>query len=349
MNFNKSYWVIPVLVLFSSILTQDSCNDTSPPSKPGKALVLFYNVENLFDTIDDPKTKDEEFLPGTDKNWNSERYNKKLRDIAQVIATSDSASLPAVVGLCEVENRAVLEGLINTSALDSVRYGIVHRNSPDRRGIDVAALYDSTRFELISSNFYTVELKDSLNPKTRQIVYFKGLLRHKHEVHFFVCHWPSRRGGADASEHKRMQVAGLIRSKVDSIYSQDKNAAIIIMGDLNDHPDNRSVTETLGARGEGSNSDLVDLFYDEHQRAEGTYNYRGDWGVLDHFIVSSNLLDPSNAISTSQQDAWIVKKDWLLYYDENYDDTKPSRTYGGPNYYGGYSDHLPILLRLEVK
>lgn len=348
MNYRSSIPTIILLTLAAFVLTQNTCKEPKKGRVPERALVMFYNVENLFDTLNDPITNDNQFLPGTDKDWTSERYYKKLNDLATVISKADNSALPDIIGLCEVENSEVVQDLMNTGDLKKGDYGIIHRNSPDARGIDVAVVYNKNVFELTSSSFYTVVLNDTVRPQTRQVLYFTGLL-HDEPMHFFVAHWPSRHGGAHASEHKRVQVAALIRSKVDSIKASDKKAAIIIMGDLNDHPNDRSVYEVLGAKEDATKGDLVDLFFDDHLSGKGTYNYRGDWGVLDHFIVSSNLLDASLKVQTSDASAHILKYDWLLYHDEDFDDTKPSRTYGGPNYYGGYSDHLPILLELEIK
>ena len=348
MNYRTSLPTILLLILAAFVLTQGSCDDPEGARTPQRALIMFYNVENLFDTLNDPLTNDNQFLPGTDKDWNSERYWKKVNDISAVISKADSSALPDIVGLCEVENADVVGALANSNALKNGNYGIIHRDSPDARGIDVAVMFNRHAFELTSSSFYTVVLNDTARSQTRQVLYFTGLL-HNEPMHFFVAHWPSRRGGAAESEHKRVQVAALIREKVDSIKGSDKDAAIIIMGDLNDHPTDRSVYEVLGAKENATKGDLVDLFYDEHIEKTGTYNYRGEWGVLDHFIVSSNLLNSSLRIRTSDASARIIDHEWLLYYDEDLDDTKPSRTFGGPNYYGGYSDHLPILLELEIK
>ena len=354
MNYRAPFRLSGTVLVAALILLNSSCGgQKSPterapaPSNPERALIMFYNVENLFDTINDPLTSDEEFLPGTNKDWNSKRYWKKITDLGEVISKADSLQLPDIVGLCEVENAAVLEDLVSSETLASGNFGIIHRNGPDARGIDVAAIYNKDNFKPKSMNFYTVTLKNSERPHTRQVLYIKGAL-FEEEIHCFVTHWPSRRGGAEESEHKRIQVAELIRSKVDSIQGTDDDAAIIIMGDFNDYPNNRSVHETLGATDHYSGNGLCNLLYSEHENGNGTYNYRGEWGVLDQFIVSVNIADPDRSVHTRVLFTKILNFDWLLYHDEKFDDIKPSRTYGGPNYYGGYSDHLPILLELEI-
>lgn len=323
------------------ILIQGTCN-----SPQNKATVMFYNVENLFDTINDPNTHDDEFTPEGKKEWNRERYHKKLSDLSKVVASANE-SLPDILGLCEVENRSVVEDLIAQNGLSKEQFGIIHKDSPDKRGIDVAAIYNKKSFELEKSSFYKIKLEDTNRPQTRDVLYFKGKLKDA-TVHVFVCHWPSRSGGEEASEPKRLQVATLVRSKVDSIMDSDPIANILLMGDLNDYPINKSVQETLGAKGEVDGELLVDLFLEEHQTGTGTYNYKGEWGVLDHFIVSKNMLSEGCAICTDQISAQFFKPDWLLYHDKN-NGAKPNRTYSGSNYTGGYSDHLPILLRLEIK
>ncbi len=342
-----------ISLAFSALVVQCGCigqgtEKTNDPEPLEHALILFYNVENLFDTINDPHTNDDEFLPNTEKNWNSERYWKKVNDLSKVIISADGSALPDVIGLSEIENDAVLLDLSRNDILSKKNYEYIHRNGPDPRGIDVAALYDPIAFELEHTTFYTITLNDSLRPHTREVLYFSGLL-HGKVIHFFVTHWPSRRGGTEASEPKRVQVAELIRSKVDSIEQSDPSAMIVIMGDLNDHPTDHSVYNILGAKEDTTNADLVDLFHDEHVAANGTYNYRGDWGILDHFIVSANMLSGNGPIKTNDRSARVIDHEWLLYHDEKHDDHKPSATYGGPNYYGGYSDHLPILLELEIQ
>lgn len=330
-----------ILVVAALFLFQGSCEKNGD-----QAVVMFYNVENLFDTINDPRTNDDEFTPEGEKTWSGERYRKKLKDLGKVIATAHT-TLPDILGLCEVENRQVVEDLISEHGLSAIEYGIIHKDSPDKRGIDVAAVYNNSSYTLEQAKWYEIELEDSSRPQTRDVLYFKGKLKGQ-LLHTFVCHWPSRSGGAEASEHKRVQVATLVRNKVDSIYSTEPSASILIMGDLNDYPTNRSVQETLGAKGNTHETQLVDLFLEAHEAGKGTYNYKGEWGVLDHFIVSRSMIQDNCQLCTGASSAQFIRRDWMMYEDKAYG-SKPSRTYAGPNYTGGFSDHLPILLELEIK
>jgi len=307
--------------------------------------VVFYNVENLFDTIEDPAVWDDDFLPDSANNWTSERYAKKLTDLAKVLTAISEDGLPEVIGVCEIENRQVVEDLFNTDSLGNAKFKVVHEDSPDKRGIDVALAYNSS----VLSELYHEKIRYSFafepETTTRDILYVKLLTAHNDTLHFFVNHWPSRRGGEEASEPKRLKAATMLRTKMDSILLKNHNAKIIAMGDFNDYPNNRSMTEIMNCEPE-ANQRLTNLTYNFHESGLGTYNYKGEWGMLDQFIVSDGLLYSAAGYATSDSSAAIFKKDWLLYFPDNGGEPSPSRTYGGPNYYGGYSDHLPIRLTL---
>lgn len=311
---------------------------------PDKIIeVVFYNVENLFDTVEDTTILDDEFLPDSAKNWTLERYNKKLVDLAKVLTAISQDGLPEVVGVCEVENRQVVEDLFGTDSLGKGKFKIIHEDSPDARGIDVALAYNS---ELLSELYHEkIRYSFSFEPETttRDILYAK-LLSCGDTLHFFVNHWPSRRGGQEASEPKRLKAATVLRTKIDSILLRDQKAKIIAMGDFNDYPNNRSMTEVMNCE-PGANQRLTNLTYNFHENGVGTYNYKGEWGMLDQFIVSDGLLYSSEGCATSDSSAIVFKEDWMLFFPES-GEPSPSKTYGGPNYYGGYSDHLPIRLTL---
>jgi len=312
--------------------------------------IAFYNVENLFDIYDAPDRDDDEFTPGSKKNWTEERYQKKLNDLSKVFGAIE---FPVLIGLCEVENEKVLVDLSQTSVMKAHNYGVVHFESQDRRGIDNALLYQKGNFKVLESHHYPIDFPKSVIEEeytTRDIVHVKGMLYDKHLVHLFVNHWPSRRGGLKASEPKRLYVAQQLRNKVDALFQEDPNSNIIIMGDFNDEPDNKSVLQTLGA----NNTVGVNQIQDKtlyncsaklDQMGEGTYNYRGNWNMLDQFIVSNALLRKKAALSAG--DVNIFKAEWLIYNDKKYG-PKPNKTYGGPNYYGGTSDHYPIYMELKA-
>ncbi|MBP9152249.1 MAG: hypothetical protein KBF73_08210, partial [Flavobacteriales bacterium] len=213
------------------------------------------------------------------------------------------------------------------------------------RGIDVALAYNS---ELLSELYHEkLNVFFDFEPETttRDILYAK-LLSGKDTLHFFVNHWPSRRGGEETSEPKRLLAATVLRTKIDSILQRNKNAKVICMGDFNDYPDNRSMTEVMNCK-PGANNKLTNLTYNLNQSGLGSYNYKGDWGMLDQFIVSDGLLNSTTGYATSDSSVTIFKEDWLLFFPKDGSEPSPSKTYGGPKYHGGYSDHLPIRLTLH--
>ncbi|MFA5574214.1 MAG: endonuclease [Brumimicrobium sp.] len=301
---------------------------------------MFYNVENLFDTINDPNTLDDEFLPESSKKWTSKRYFDKLEKLATVL-TYPSDNNPLFFGLAEVENKNVVQDLIKTGRLATSNYSIIHYDSPDIRGIDVALVYDFERFHVLYQESIDLSITEEPDYKTRDILYVKGLLKDGLNIHVFVNHWSSRRGGVEASEYKRINAANALTRKTDSIRNVDANANIIIMGDFNDHPNNKSIKETLGAGSKEDKKDFVNLMLPLKKEGLGTYNFRGDWGMLDQFIVSFNMIDENNALQIKNGTAMIVNDDQFMHIFESGEKT-PNKTYGGPNYYGGYSDHLAI-------
>lgn len=311
-----------------------------------KRAIVSYNVENLFDTIDDPNVIDEEFLPAGKLKWNSERYQVKLDHLVEAI-TMNLAENPIVIGLIEIENKGVLTDLKNHGRLAKTNYGIAHKDSPDARGIDCGLLYDKDCFKLISMENLAVSIDSIPDFKTRDVLYVKGQLQGGKIIHLFVNHWPSRRGGEGESEIRRIQAATVARAKVDAILKADPKANIVLMGDFNDHPDNKSIQDVLKAKEvTDQTADLLDLFADDHKAGKGTHNYKGQWGVLDHFIISTAIYKGTNGIQLEPNDGIIVYEEKLLFTQKD-GSKKPSTTYGGPNYYGGYSDHLPIQIILK--
>ncbi|MBI3237395.1 MAG: hypothetical protein HYZ43_00875 [Flavobacteriia bacterium] len=323
--------------------------------KPAKKIKLkpysgysisFYNVENLFDTINDPNTIDEEFLPDGKLMWNTERYTKKLNHIVEAL-TLNQAENPMIIGLVEIENYRVLSDLIKTGRFAQTKYQIAHKESPDARGIDCGLLYDSERFKPLVITNLAVTLDSVPDFKTRDILYVQGELAGKKKLHILVNHWPSRREGQKESEHKRIRAAEVARKKIDEILKKDPKANIILMGDLNDHPNDISVEQTLKAKPTTDlKADLINLLYDDQLAGKGTHNFKGEWGVLDQFVVSSTFYNGKKGLAIDGNDAKIVYEEILLYTDKA-GLKKPSTTYGGSNYYGGYSDHLPITLKLK--
>ena len=292
-------------------------------------MSVFYNVENLFDTIDDPHKNDNQFLPEDEKNWDTEKYFFKLEQISRVFASIYDGKLPEVIALCEVENRNVIEDLLNIKFFDNHKYKIIHKDSPDFRGIDCAILIDTSFFNIVSYNFLEVRVPYANRP-TRDIIHVKAGVQGQ-EINFFVNHWPSRWGGTDKTEYKRIHAAKVLREYIDQI-NQDEN--IIIMGDLNDYPDNKSVKDIL------VKDDFTNLM-NSISEFEGSYNYKNNWGFLDHIIVSDNLLESSisNRIRVSEYS--VFGPEWMMFIDSK-GRKKPNRTFGGNKWYRGFSDHLPV-------
>jgi len=307
------------------------------------SLILYsYNVENLFDTINDPNKNDEDFLPNGKLQWNSARYFDKLNKIVQVV-TNDGKEFPAAVGLIEIENETVLKDLVARMKFKGHAYSYVWYDSPDERGIDVAMLYDAKQMKIISSEKLPVVLKSETDPNTRDIlhVYAKACGM---KLHFFVNHWPSRRGGEDVSAPFRAQAAGVLRSKIDELVKSAPQANVICMGDFNDFPSNESVKSVLGAGVSKESSVLLNMMSDDEQRKEGSHFYQKEWSMLDQFIVSYSLYENH----MNEHSAKIVRHPYLMYTSKS-GEQSPARTYVGDSWKGGYSDHLPIRLAIKCK
>jgi predicted extracellular nuclease len=311
-------------------------------SQTEDVTVAFYNVENLFDTVDDPNIFDEDFTPEGKKKWTNEKYQKKLNDLAKVIGSIQENSTPDIVSFAEVENRQVLEDLIKTDNLLSSNYKIVHEDSPDARGIDVALIYNANHFEYIKHKSFPVPLNTKY--KVRDILYVKGIFFKSDTFHLFVNHWKSRSGGQEQTEPQRIQCALTLKNTIDSIRNIESDAKILVMGDLNDTPKDKSVYETLQANNSFEKESLYNIMLPLSEEGFGTHNYRGEWSILDHIIVSNNLIK-STELFVKDKIGQIYSADWITYNHKN-GNKSPNRTYGGPNYYGGYSDHYPVYVTI---
>ncbi|MCP4553043.1 MAG: endonuclease [Bacteroidetes bacterium] len=307
--------------------------------------IVFYNVENLFDHLDDPKTLDDDFTSSGNHYWTKKRYDQKLNKIGQSILHTSGWQYPAIIGLCEVENRSVLLDFINTPLFKAHPYAIIHHDSEDRRGIDVAVIYDSSIVEALDYKFIPVGLNDGY--KSREIVYLKTSL-YEDTLHLFLNHWPSRYQGALRSESRRMLASQLVKDLCDSITAHDDNANIIIMGDFNDEPQNKSIQNlTECFTKEKPLNQLTNIMKDMH-RDHGTIKYKGIWYLFDQFIVSNSLLTNDSGLCILGEPK-IGGSNFLLEEDKKYLGKKPFRTYVGFKYNDGYSDHLPIVLKVEFK
>lgn len=312
--------------------------------------VMSYNVENLFDCRNDSLTDDEEYLPRGIRGWNYERYRTKLLHIAQVIAAIGQWDSPLLVGLCEIENRRCLQDLVY-GPLQTYHYRYVHYESPDRRGIDVALLYDPNRLELLTHRALPVRFKQDTLTTTRDILYAKGMIGKRDTLHVYVCHFPSRSTGTLETAHRRMVAAQTLRVHLDSIQRADTIASVIIMGDFNDTPADRSLTKGLRAAYPTTltPNGLYNLMYPLHEQQAGTHKHRGEWACLDQFIVSGALLDTTRTLHTHPTTVGIFDADFLLEHDAKALGVRPRRTYTGMKYTGGYSDHLPICMDLHLR
>lgn len=335
------------------LLAGASCEHTSrtQPVEPSldanntNCRVAFYNVENLFDVSDDPKTMDEDFTPEGKLHWNAERYATKLNRLADVF-DAFPGELPMFIGLCEIENKDVLNDLVKEKKLADGHYEVLHKDSPDERGIDVAAIYDASRMKVENFTYTSVNLPDDKDPYTRDLLHVKARVNNE-VIHLFVNHWPSRGGGQAESEKNRIAVANVLESLTGKILDSDRDAKILIMGDFNDYPTDKSIAEVLNAGIETSNV-FYNFMYDDHASKKGSYFYKGEWGALDQFMASKGLMDASKGWSTSNDDAKIFYDDLVLFQDKE-GVKRPNRTYAGDDYKAGYSDHLAIYLDMHWK
>ena len=312
--------------------------------KNNKAYTIaFYNLENLFDTKNDPNTLDDDFTPNGRKNWNYKRYKRKVKKLGNVIeqlGTEKSYHSPAIVGVVEVENLTVLQDLINSNSLKKHNYGVVHYDSPDERGIDVALLYKKELFELLHSETFPLYLEGSNGKRdyTRDILLVKGNLNGE-LIHVIVNHWPSRRSGEDKSEVKRIKAAKLVNEIVEKINLETENPKVIIMGDFNDDPSNISVKKYL----------VNNTFYNPMERlidtGNGTLNYKKTWHLFDQIIFSKNFFNIEEK-KHSFKYAEIFDKHFLKEWKGKYKGN-PFRTYIGKWYQGGFSDHFPVYIYLK--
>ncbi len=339
---------LTLLIIFLSFLTLQIFAQADKKDNERSFRFMFYNVENLFDTEDDPEKNDQEFLPNEGKFWTKYRYKDKLFKIYQVITAVGGWTPPDVIGFAEIENRKVLEDLIARTPLYNAGYEIIHYESPDSRGIDVGLLYRESRFTPIHSEKIPVVFTENQRA-TRDILYVRGTTADGDTLHIYINHWPSRWGGQLETDHKRKRAASVLRHHVDSVFHADEHPNILISGDLNDYPDNESLTKTLRANTENyekaRNEALYNLsYYLQFQKNQGSHKYHGEWGVLDQIIVSGNLLNQSQTFQTSLDHASVFMDEFLLEPDDKYTGMQPNRTYLGYKYHGGFADHLPVYI-----
>lgn len=309
--------------------------------------IAFYNVENLFDTKDDEGVRDEEFTPTGSKAWTMDKYQKKLNNIASVLSKLSKEYSPtgaAVIGVSEIENRGVLEDLLKTGDLASMGYDIVHYDSPDRRGVDVALFYNPAIFKVTSSKPYQFNMPGQPNFKSRDQLLVSGTLAGE-PFHVIVNHWPSRYGAK--SSESREYAASISKHIADSIYQDNPKAKVVIMGDLNDDPTDKSVKDVLGAKRtkkEVKPGGLFNTMWGFYDKGIGTLVYQNKWNLFDQIIISENLLgDDRSTLKLWKPE--IFNRDFLMQKDGK-NKGYPLRTFSGDTFLNGYSDHFPVLIYL---
>ncbi len=315
--------------------------------------IAFYNVENLFDFEDDPITFDDDRTPDGKDHWTEDIYNAKLKNMATVISEigkEATGTTPAIIGLCEIENRRVLEDLVNQDSLIKEDYGIIHFDSPDKRGIDVALLYRKKLFSPTNYRAHELIIYDN-NDRTKRIftrdqLVVSGMFDGE-KIHFIVNHWPSRRGGEERSRHKRIKAAKLNRQIIDSLFSEDPYAKIITMGDFNDDPTNSSIKNHLQAKRKKEDLKIKELYNPMEymsRKGLGSLAYRDQWNLFDQMIISTELIKKDYS-SYRFYKAEIYNKTYLINSKGRYKGY-PYRSFVGGGYTGGYSDHFPVYLYL---
>lgn len=314
--------------------------------------VMFYNTENLFLPENDSLTNDEDFTPTGLKGWTYYRYQQKLNNIYKVIMAAGGWEPPGAIGFCELECRQVLEDLINKTPLKKFGYKVVHEDSPDRRGIDVGFIYRPSKFKYIEHEAIRVNMPFDPDVRTRDVLHIRGQVLGKDTLSIFVNHWPSRWGGQVQSEPRRVFVASLIRQRIDEMLAKDPNAKAVVIGDLNDHATDKSLVETLKAKGNRDSlakGELYNYTFELDKNWQlGSHKYQGHWGTLDHVIITEPLLNEKrkNHLRAEESGAHIFAARFLLEEDTRYLGLQPFRTYAGPRFIGGFSDHLPVYIDL---
>lgn len=367
----KRLFFLPLAILATSVTMSfskvpdtdvivDSVTGATPQQQkvtPKVYGIAFYNLENLFDTINANGKYDLEFSPQGNREWNSEKYWAKINNLAYAISrmtTEETPSGPALIGIAEVENESVVKDLVNAEALTGRCLNYIHHDSPDSRGIDVSLLYDPEMFEVLNVTNTTLS---EVPFATRDQMAVTGVLGQCDTLTVIVCHWPSRLGGQDKSEPNRIAAGKLARHLADSLWSVNPNQHVIVMGDLNDDPNNRSVSmgPGLGASRKASSVGNHGFFNPWWEIWEpdfrGTLAYRGQWNLFDQIIVSGTLLDNKKGPATGKlryKGAEINDFPFLKNPEGSKYAGTPHRTYASGQWLNGYSDHFPTEIFLEI-
>ncbi len=353
LNYESMSRLIPFV--HSILLVLILCTFVQAQSENEKFKIVsvgFYNLENLYDTLNDTLIDDEEFLPEGTKAWTMDKYLEKQSNMAYVISQigiQDAKAGLSILGVCEIENRQVLEDLVQQESIKNRNYQIVHYDSPDRRGVDVALLYNPSHFKLLYSR--PIKLDNSMvgsQRPTRDVLYVKGLLE-SDTLHILVNHWPSK-GGGSITDAFRDNAARLNRSVIDSISNIVAHAKIIVMGDLNADPTERCIKSYLRASGTLKNAEKTNMYNpyeDMFRRGVGSNAYRDSWSLFDQLIISEPLTNKKLGGYYFFK-AFVFNKAFLIQPSGQYKGY-PFRTFSGDTYQGGYSDHFPSYIYLIKK
>lgn len=345
MNGLNKFSFILLILFFLSVYT----------SAQEKFRIMFYNVENMYDTKDNPLTNDDDLTPEGNLRWNNYKYWKKLTNISKVIQSVGGKYPPALVGICEVENDSVLFDLTKRSILRKDKYEYIITYSNDSRGSNVALLYQRDQIKILNKKTYTPIIEKDMFKTTRDILHVTGKIVNGDTLDIFICHFPSRNDGIKRTRPYRIECARLMREKIDSTSNRRKKANIVVIGDFNDYPFDISMSEVLKAHSIEKNTisekELYNLFHHKtHDKSIGSYKYRGKWNYIDQFVVSGSLLMDTKQTYIKDKEAHVYKAEFLFEEDSpKYGGVKPYRTYLGFKYLGGYSDHLPIYMDLIIK
>jgi predicted extracellular nuclease len=351
-----SFFLLATALLFACKSPSNSAggNVSDEMAHPGdgkRLSVAFYNVENLFDTEDNPDKIDEEFLPEGLYKWTDQIYHQKLENLARAIGQLGDADGPEILGLAEVENRKVVEDLVHLTSLKGRNYAVVHEESPDMRGIDVALVYDPKVFRYQRHQNLLVDFPDEPDYTSRDILLVEGKVRGE-TLYVLVNHWPSRRGGEAESEARRLRAAAVARAAVDSLFSLNPDADIVLMGDFNDDPHNKSMTESMQASGvkasvasRGFFNPMASLHDPE---TTGTLTYQRKWNLFDQFLVSKHLLSAPK-LHYVEGSAAIFNPVFLQVGFGSAKDAPRRAIFKNEFQPEGFSDHFPVYLQLQVK
>ena len=306
--------------------------------------VAFYNLENLFDTVDDPHTLDDDFTPNGFKNWKDDRYRSKIKKLGKAISRigeEDGLEPPVLIGIAEVENDKVIKKLLGSKYLKDIPYDYIHFDSPDERGIDTAIIYHREHFKVLSAETIPLIItnEDGQRDYTRDILYAHGELNGE-EVHVFVNHWPSRRDGVPQTEYKRMAAANTILRHLEGLSDYPEQLNTLIMGDFNDDPNSKSINILMDTGW------FINPFKQLLSPNSGSANYKGQWSLFDQIILSHSFLNYEPGTHRFDKAAIFAPKflrQWKGKYKGN-----PFRTFAGKRYIGGYSDHFPVYIVLQL-